>query len=416
MNPFNIRRIGSEDIPQELQKPGLISILGNPDVLNPHASKIFGDIIDGIDIKSTFHHYDVRIKEFYPALENYLEANVICPLPNPITGYTEFVVALADPNELGLASVAVMKEVENVTRQYYEQILALFTLGASSELRGVIIDWLSTISQSAPKGRISFRGRNNSSIGDSKSYGAEECSRPVSKKITEKQIREVYDNLPDRYSELYAKRNPEAAAILKFSLELMDPSNNMVHLLLEAAKVDRNLLKKLHNTKIRIASQYSIRLKKWSKDQEKYFNDTYRYCLYVVDNRGNEKPIKFQNRPSYCIYLMYVLDRYNKHELVTDLAYKDNQREFKKLYSEIMLEDFNKIDSCCNTMLRRENPETGVFRKGRYDDYIKDISDTFDNLVGSPDSMVFKVGHGQFLQILPSKIEIDENLPKFAFV
>lgn len=416
MKLFNIRRLGSEDIPQELLKPGLVSILGNADALAPYAENVYGAILRGIDIKSTFHHYDLRINSSYTELADYLEANVLCPLPNPTSGYTEIVVASANPEELGLAIVAVMNEVENSTRQYYEQILALFSLGASSELRDVVNGWFSRTSPSIPKGIVSFRGRKRPSEKGSGAFNADEVSRTPGKKITEKQIKEVYDNLPDRYSELYAKRNPEAATILRFSLGLMDPSNNMVHLLLEAAKVDRNLLKKLYDTKMRIASQYCIRVKKWSKEQEVNFNDFYRYCIYIVDPKGNEKPIKFHNRPSYCIYLMYILDRYNKHELVSDLSYKDNQSEFKKLYSEIMLEDSEQIDSFCDTMLRRKNPETGLSRKGRYDDYIKDIADTFDELVGSPDSMAFKVGHGQFLQIAPNKIEIDKNLPKFSFV
>lgn len=413
MNFFNIRRVGTEDIPRELLKSGLVCILGDPVALAPYAGRVYDDILNGIDIKSTYHHYDLRVRGEYSELSEYLDANVICPLPNPITGYTELVMASAEPDELGLAVVAVMNEVENSTRQYYEQILALFSLGASSELKDVVNSWFDNTGTTVIGG-VSFRGRKRSS---SKRSGAFSSDAAISnKKITEKQIKEVYNNLPDRYSELYAKRNPEAAAILRFSLGLMDPSNNMVHLLLEAAKVDKNLLKKLHDAKIRIASQYSIKVKKWSKDQENQFNDFYRYCIYLVDNGGNETPVKFHNRPSYCIYLMYILDRYNKHDLVSDLSYKDNQSEFRKLYSEIMLEDSEQIDSFCNTMLRRKNPETGLFRKGRYDDYIKDISDTFDDLVGSPDSMVLKVGHGQFLQIAPTKIEIDENLPKFNFV
>lgn len=414
MDFFNIHRLGTEDIPLELLKPGLVSILGDPNILGSYAGKVYNDILHGIDIKTTYIHYDLQLSSNYSGLSDYLEANVICPLPNPITGYTELIVASADPKDLGLAVVAVMNEVENSTRRYYEQVLALFSLGASAELRDIVNGWFYGITPTVPNGNISFNGRKSTTGKDSKSFSEETANS--GKKITERQIKEVYDNLPDRYSELYAKRNPEAAAILRFSLGLMDPSNNMVHLLLEAAKVDRNLLKKLHDTKIRIASQYSIKVKKWSKDQENNFNDFYRYCLYVVDSKGNEKPIKFHNRPSYCIYLMYILDRYNKCDLVSDLSYKDNQSEFKKLYSEIMLEDSEQIDSFCDTMLRRKNPETGLFRKGRYDDYIKDISDTFDDLVGSPDSMVFKVGHGQFLQITPSRIEIDVNLPKYTFV
>lgn len=120
MKLFNIRRLGSEDIPQELLKPGLITILGDPNTLAPYAGKVYDDILHGIDIKSTYYHYDLRVNANYPGLSDYLEANVICPLPNPITGYTELVVATSNPQDLGLAVVAVMNEVENSTRRYYE--------------------------------------------------------------------------------------------------------------------------------------------------------------------------------------------------------------------------------------------------------------------------------------------------------
>lgn len=414
MKFFNIRILGSEDIPQGLLKPGLVSILGDPGFLAPYAEKVYSDILNGIDIKSTFYHYDLRVKGNFADLSDYLEANVICPLPNLVTGYTELVAASASPDELGLAVVAVMNEVENATRQYTGQLLALVYLGAPDEYRFIVDYWFSHTSSIRRQGSVSFRARKSTPLDEPKSLHSEGIIS--GRKITERQIKEVYDNLPDRYSELYARRNPEADAILRYSLSLMDPNSHMVHLLLEAAKIDRNLLKKLHDTKIRIASQYSIKVKKWSEDQTIHFNDFYRYCIYLVDKNGNERPVKFHNRPSYCIYLMYILDRYYKQDLVADLSYKENQGQFEKLYSEIMLEDSGQILTFSNSMLRRQNPDTGLFRKGRYDDYIKDISDTFDDLVGSPDSMVLKVGHGQFLQILPTKIEIDENLPKFEFV
>ena len=66
-------------------------------------------------------------------------------------------------------------------------------------------------------------------------------------------------------------------------------------------------------------------------------------------------------------------------------------------------------------MIHRPTNVKGIVRKGRFDDYIKDINDTMDELVGCPDSISLKVGHGQFLEIPQYKFEVDKNLPFFKF-
>lgn len=412
---FNIRTISSEDIPAPLLKEGLVTILGTPDSLGNLAQKVYNDILQGIDIKATYYRYYLRVNDTYEGLADYLDCNIIAPLPNMVSGETELIIATARPEDLGLAAVAIMNEIENRTRDEIESTIALFALGAPDEYRFAVESLFGRISCSDnSNSKISFKkpipSKSNGKLG----YLPTQSEEDTFRKISDKDIREVYDNLPDRYSDLYEKRNPDAAQVVRYSLEVID-KQSLVALLVEAAKTDKRLLQKLQKAKCKMATKYGLRVRQWSSDQKKDFKDQYRFCLYLKDDKGNEKPIKFKNNPSYCIFMMYVLDRFSRGLEATSLSFKENQNEFKRLYRSIFNEDYEQIDSFCEEMIHRPTKVKGIVRKGRFDDYIKDINDTMDELVGCPDSISLKVGHGQFLEIPQYKIEIDKNLPFFKF-
>lgn len=420
---FNIRIVYSDGIPDSLLTPGQVTILGNPEELGSYAHKVYDDILRGIDIKSTFYWYDLRVVDDYKELAGYLNCDIIAPLPNLLTGETVMVIASAQPEDLGVAAVEIMRVIENRTRKDIESIIALFALGARSEYHIAVNKLFERLSRPRNYGSaISFKGRKKNGLDASvDDFPAQiECKSSIwlpdrEERVSDRKIREVYENLPDRYSDLYEKRNPEAAKIVRFSLDMIDQPS-LVALLLEAAKTDKGLLQKLQKAKQKMASKYGIRVKQWSQEQKKHFKDQYRYCLYLIDDRGNEVPIKFKNNPSYCIFMMYVLDRHTRGIKATSLDFKDNQDEFKRLYSSIFNEDNEKIEVFCREMIHRKANETGYVRKGRYDDYIKDINDTMDQMVGCPDSITLKVGRGQFLEIPPNHIEIDRDLPIFNFI
>lgn len=51
-------------------------------------------------------------------------------------------------------------------------------------------------------------------------------------------------------------------------------------------------------------------------------------------------------------------------------------------------------------------------RRGRYPEYIRDIHQTFEELLGIENSMPFKVGNNKFLALNPANISISEDLAK----
>ncbi len=116
----------------------------------------------------------------------------------------------------------------------------------------------------------------------------------------------------------------------------------------------------------------------------KDFKDQYRYCIYVKDFNGNEIPVKFKNTPSYCIFMMHILDRRKRGDQTTALSIRDNKEEFKRLFRCVMNEAYEQIDTFCEEMIHRRISDSSNLRKGRYDDYIKDINDTFDKMFGQP--------------------------------
>lgn len=296
-------------------------------------------------------------------------------------------------------AVALIEEIERAARTDFETVIGLFALGAREAYEEAVQELMCR-----PRA-ISFRGHGSSGM----------LGKVGEEKISDREIREAYDSLPDRYSELYERRNPQAARVVRRSLEMMD-LRGLVALLVEAAKTDRRLLQKLQQAKRKMASRFHLRVKQWSRDQKPIFKDQYRFCLYLADDDGREQPVKFRSNPSYCIYMMYVVDRVSRGDDATNLDIEENQAEFRRLYRSLFNEPLERIDSLCEEMLRRPTREKGITRKGRYDDYLKDINDTMDLLVGPPESISLKVGHGQFLEIPPRQIEIDKNLPKFDFV
>lgn len=412
---FDLRIVAPTGLPEELVLPGKITVVGNQHILGRYAHKIYNDLLKGVDITSTYYKYDLKINNEYENNDPVSEFEIMAPLPDLITGVSDMVVTRAKAEDLGLAAVEIINEIERQTKDYIQTFIALFSLGAPEEFRELVEIFFDRLKEKYKDPYpISF-------LGEEKIPSSEKLPESNNKelgglrgKISEKEIRDVYDSLPDRYSDLYEKRNPDAAQILRHSLEVID-QQNLVGLLLEAAKTDRNLFKKIQKARLFLASRYGIKVYKWSRRHKEFFRDRYNYCLYLVDNKGKEIPLKFKNYPSYCIYIMFVLDKLKKGNEASAISLKDNHEEFNRLFKFIFNIDPLKIDSLCREMFLRKTNDT-ILRKGRLDDYLKDINDTLDEVLGCPDSLSLKIGHGKFLDIPQNNIEIDENLTIFNFV
>lgn len=411
---YDVREVDLEDVPEE-QKYGKITILGNDEELGRYAHKTYQDFLRGIDIKETTLRYDLGVSNEYAGIAEEYGCNIVASYPDLFNGRSGVIVASAPPEELGIAAVAVAKEIERRMRQTSETMIALAALGAPSDYHYAVEMLFDRRQRDRYNygSSISFHGRGPEGVSHIVPPRREESKRNFNK-LSDQAIRDVYHDLPARYSDLYEKRNQEAIEIVRYTLDTID-QKTLVELLFEVAKKDRNFFRKLDDARQSITAKYRISVRKWRSDQMKDFKDQYRYCIYVKDIKGNEIPVKFKNTPSYCIFMMHVLDRRRRGDQTTALSFIDNKEEFKRLYRFVMNETYEQIDSFCEEMVYRKMSNSNNLRKGRYDDYIKDINDTFDRMLGQPDSLALKIGHGQFLNIPPSNIKIDEDMPEFNF-
>lgn len=232
--------------------------------------------------------------------------------------------------------------------------------------------------------------------------------------LTEAAIKETMNNVPERISATYLKKNPEAARILRQTLELYG-MGDAASMLFEVASSDRNFFKKIFRQRCEIASRWKLDLRKWDSSCSSDFTSSYLYCLYLIDNRGKEIPLRFTHQPSYCLFVMHLLDRKQRGDNVRALDFQKNADEFSRLYATLFMKENGKIKELCERTIQRSDATTGRLRGGRLTDYIKDISDTLDKIMGRPDSLPLKVGNGHFIEIQPERISIDASLPKFKF-
>lgn len=232
--------------------------------------------------------------------------------------------------------------------------------------------------------------------------------------ISEKQRKEAFSNLPKKITNTFEKQDPESYEIAQQTIGLWTATEQKA-LLNEVAKEIPWLLQKMQMKAMSAASRYEIHVRPWKSTFRNDFKDRYLYCIYLKNAKGKETALTFKNYPSYCIYMMYIIDRVQRGEDVTDLSLKELRNEFCQIYKTIISETDENINSFFDGLEYRKIEGSAMKRKGRYDDYIKDIHDTLEKLVGEIDSIPFKVGHGRYLGILPERIHIDEKLTKFKF-
>lgn len=420
---YHISIIDGCEIPIIMEHPikiATVYVITNQKETSEFTGKIITDIQNGVDIKSTALSYNYKHYEGLEEISELYDCNLLLLVPNLMDGRETALMASALPQDVGLAAVELIKESERLFLHDVDTFFTLVSYG-NKELYSRGIDRYfqrlyhrRSIENSK---KINFKARPPEGKIPKQVIVPNSTSNEIAneaQKISDNILREIYNNLPARYSDLYEKRNPEAAKILKQQFESIDRVD-MVKLLYVIAREDRNILQKLYNTKVKIASNCGIEVKKWTKEQKKFFPEVYKYCVYFKNLDGLKIPIRFANHPSYAIFMMHILDRKNRGGDATALSYSNNRNEFVRLYQHLFNEDKEEIKEICDEFEIRIDPTTGRYRKGRYYDYLKDINETIEEILDSTESFVIKVGFGHYIAVPDNKIELDENLPKFQF-
>lgn len=231
--------------------------------------------------------------------------------------------------------------------------------------------------------------------------------------ISNKNKREFLKHIPEKVSERYIKKNPNCRKDLEALIASVS-HEDLQELVLELITRQKGATQIFDFSNLSAASEYELKVRKWDKTI-KGFDQKFHYCIFLKDGKGIEYPIKFQHHPAYCLYMMYVIDRAKRGNDASYLSIRENKDQYIRLYQVIFGDPYDEAEKKYLTFAYRLTKEGAISRKGRYDDYLKDIDDTIVSLVGRADSIPLKLRDGGHLEIKPNKIKIDETLLSFNF-
>lgn len=446
---FDIRILtSSEEIPFSIDNEGIVYIVGDRDSLSDKVGVIQNTIISALDPSTSCLSYRVEIAEQSHEFVDKWGWNLICRIKDPGSEKDLYIVGSFGEDDLEYAVSAVINEAENQMHKFVEEALVIAALGNPEEFKTVvdkiIIDSNADDTPTS-RGHGTHLGKVVGSVfseslgailglecainSDGNSLdnkeGTHEAALGIQKndkekshfiKVSAKDRKDAFRNLPDKLTEVFLKDNRKTAAIVDETLSNLSAEECRA-LIKELSKKHRNLLRGVYDTTLQGVTRYGLVLHPWdikhSKDFKKRYN--YRYFLYLRDSKGNESPILFKHNPSYCIYVMYMLDRYNRNENVTDISIKSMEKEFISVYKTIINESDEKIRDLFNGMISRTS-SNGNVREGRYGEYIKDIHTTLESMMDNVNSIPFKVGFGRYLQVPPEKMTIPNSLAKLKMV
>ncbi len=444
-NLFDIQTVSSIDIVLPNEKFGTIYVIGQREELSEVLTEIKNNLLSGLDPRTSFYKYQFRVLEGLKDAGN--EWNLICPIEDPSTASKMYVVGNASVSDLDLAISVIINESESQSREYFEEAIFKAAIGSPEEFRSaidkVIMESLGDENRDSPfpnMGVLPFGGVMSGLAGmalgldgdflDFDLDGAEaeadcesgiaynEAAIGMSKdalghnefhKLTAKDKKEALLKLPENATQNYIQKNPELLKIISETLSNL-AAEEMRATMLTLLEQNPEILRKYLTVTSGLDSQYEIYIRPWNKDCRIHFKDCFYYCIYLKDGEGNERPVIFKNYPSYCIFTIYLLDRVQRKDDVSGLNIRSMKDVFCKVYSKIIDETEFNIKSNFDKMCYRSVGESGLRRKGRYDDYIKDINNTMSELVGVSNGIPFKVGNNRFIEINPDKIHIDSKL------
>lgn len=449
----SIKVIGSEGVPDIFHSSNCIYLLGSREKIADKVAPI-KDILVRNNI-----NFDIKILNPVGAnnLSDYLEGNIVIPLfdiDNRVRGYV-----IGDDNDFSLEDTILpaAKMALESQRKYLEDLLMAAAFNnpvefnksidlafgekpdssetpQSTNLSKKLLGLLPLLIFQIPFNPLSgdYIGINGGGGLDLDGDGAEDLEPPSSGEniefsgiwvdqrrflntsdMSNKNKREFLKHIPEKISERYIRKNPNC----KKDLEALIASvshEDLQQLFLKLVTRQKGATHIFDFSNLSAASEYEVHVRKWDKTI-KGFDHKFHYCMFLKDSSGQEYPLKFQHHPAYCLYMMYVIDRAKRGNDASYLSIRDNKDQFIRLYQTVFGDPYHEAERKYLTFSYRLTKEGAITRKGRYDDYLKDIDTTITSIVGKADSIPLKLRDGGHLELLPEKIKIDENLKIFNF-
>lgn len=444
--PDSVRYVSKEGIPDFFVRRDSLFIIGDKRTLNRNL-----DLMKESG-KASWLNCDIKIitEDSSKKLSNYIGGDIVIPLygnDNRIRGY---VVGYIRPEffEESLYNVAIAAYKNQ--RQYLEDTLIAAAFNNPIEFNNAVSsifgenlgnDWQNDNSPFSsalsflhlpilPIGiaalgldsLIDFDGDFDVSQGlDDISLDGESTldSASVSPDInsftgmSSKKKKLLLSTIPEKVSERYIKKHPEKIKEIEAIIGSVS-HQDLQRLTMELIIGQKGAMQIFDFTNLSAASDYEIHIKKWD-ETIKCFDRKFHFCMFLKGRDGKELPIKFQHHPAYSLYMMYVIDRALRGDNAAYLSIRNNREEFIRLEQFIFGEPYEEAEKKYKTFAYRLNKEGHPTRKGRYDDYLRDIDETFVSLVGKIDSIPLKLRDGGHIELLPSRIILAEELRNFKF-
>lgn len=374
-------------------------------------------------------------------LANYIGGNLLCPLYDIKNNVRSYLIADVENESIEAGVFSMLDAVARYSREYLEDILIAASFNKPtifndeivfkpsdrngsplSALMGCVFSSAITPLCSTALGldlnvdldSSSSLADGNSSDGfEINSLSADYSDTSADKYMSSKRKKYLLSKLPEKVSERFIKKNPDCKKEIEAIIASVS-HQDLQELVLELITRQKGAMEIFDFERLSAASEYKLCVKHWDKSI-KDFDQKFYYCLYLKDNSGKEIPVHFQNHPAYCLYIMYVIDRSVRGENASYLSIRENKDEFIRLYQVLFGYPKAEAENKYRTFAYRINKEGVPTRKGRYDDYLKDIDETIVSLVGRADSIPLKLRDGGHLEIKPSRIELDQHLRSFKF-
>lgn len=449
MESINIMTLSNLGFSLPEYKDGEIFILGDIVAIEPLCQSVNETILSGLDRSRSFYSYTLRAIEFPSELSNSFSFNVVCPIDNPVTGEAEYIVASINYYLLPIIITEIISEADAYLKAYYQEAI-LFEAASNPQLfkeavHSVIVKprpWVGEInpiqleyptpsSEFAPDDNqiyFAFPPENVQACHSQEANGStpREKSGSLDKTKTEnvaaknylrelsaKERQRIFAEIPDKATEKTLKDHPEAGMMLESAMANMTPE--------EALAILQYLISR-HKAIGRVAvdifingtSKYQLVVVPRGTQTTRTYKDKAQYEMYLIAPNGKMKQVVFKFTVSYCIYMMHVIDRKTKGGDAKAIDLHACKSAFVDTYKAILSEETTQIESRYQNLYTRNYTKDGKDkeRAGRYNDYIKDIHTTFENLLGYADSMPFKIGENRFLPLMPDNIKIPEDLAK----
>ena len=377
---YNHGTIVNIDYDEALQDYSTIYIIGGEDLANKVRIAL-----DSFDIDECLFDYHVQLADELPDCS--YEQAIALPLYElnrserrmlviPVDGTmvdADVATLIHDAEEL--ASEALQKGIENLTFTNPELLKDLLKNAEAnaSQWNFSICDWLPD---------LSFNMLPD--FADTEKVGAagDTLAKKIVKFLGGKSSGDWIDNFVEVCIQNKKSPSYQSQALIKDVLNnLFDrTSANAIHYLLEKMTNEEDYAYFAHNflDAYAMANKASVNLIVREIKNPSQVSGNYGWIqIFTQKDNKEEQSLHFEHKPTFIIYLMYLIDRYNRKEDALSLNLLKNKTFFNTLYSSVYSYSSKNADDEFEKLIKRN--VNGTFRQGRLPQCMTDLRKSLAN-------------------------------------